>query len=88
MNKFYKTFTFYFVIIGILIVALNISGNDDMNIFMIGLNPILNLLDNSKAVRDFMNSNTYFWHIASLITNILYGLILDFIRIKMKNGKN
>lgn len=88
MKKFYKTFTFYFVIIGIIIVVLNILGQDDMNIFMIGLNPILNLLDNSKAVRDFMNSNTYFWHIASLITNILYGLILDFIRIKMKNGKN
>ena len=88
MKKFYKTFTFYFVIIGIIIVVLNILGQDDMNIFMIGLNPILNLLDNSKAVRDFMNSNTYFWHIASLITNTLYGLILDFIRIKMKNSKN
>ena len=88
MKKFYKTFTFYFVIIGIIIVVLNILGQDNMNIFMIGLNPILNLLDNSKAVRDFMNSNTYFWHIASLITNTLYGLILDFIRIKMKNSKN
>ena len=88
MRKIYKTFTFYFVVIGIIIVVLNILGQDDMNILMIGLNPILNLLDNSKAVRDFMNSNTYFWHIASLITNILYGLILDFIRIRMKNSKN
>lgn len=84
MKKFYKTFTFYFVVIGIIIVLLNISGNDDMNLFLIGLNPILNLLDNSKAVRDFMNSNTYFWHIASFITNTLYGLILDFIRVKIK----
>ena len=84
MKKFYKTFTFYFVVIGIIIVLLNISGNDDMNLFLIGLNPVLNLLDDSKAVRDFMNSNTYFWHIASFITNTLYGLILDFIRVKIK----
>ena len=84
MRKIYKTFTFYFVVIGIIIVVLNILGQDDMNILMIGLNPILNLLDNSKAIRDFMNSNTYFWHIASLLTNTLYGLILDFIRVKAK----
>ena len=88
MKKFYKTFTFYFVIIGFIVVALNLAGQDDMNLFLIGLNPILNLLDDSKTVRDFMNSNTYFWHIASLLTNTLYGLILDFIRIKVKKGKN
>jgi len=84
MRSFYKTFTFYFVIIGIVVVLLNILGIDDMNILMIGLNPILNLLDNSKVIRDFMNSGTYLWHIASIITNILYGLILDFIRVKIK----
>ena len=81
MKKFYKTFTFYFLIIGIIIVVLNIAGQDDMNLFLIGMNPILNLLDDSKVVCDFMNSNTYFWHIASLLTNTLYGLILDFIRV-------
>lgn len=84
MKKFYKTFTFYFVIIGVIIVILNILGQDDMNILMIGLNPLLNILDNSKMIRDFMNSSTYLWHIASIITNILYGLILDFIKVKMK----
>ena len=55
-----------------------------MQNILIRLNPILNLLDNSKTVRDFMNSNTYFWHIGSLLTNTLYGLILDFIRVKIK----
>ena len=84
MKKFYKTFTFYFAIIGILIVILNVCGQDDMNLFMIGLNPILNLLDNSKGIRDFMNSSNYLWHIASITTNLLYGLMLDFIRIKIK----
>ena len=87
MKKFYKTFTFYFAVIGIIIIVLNISGKDDINLFLIGLNPILNLLDNSKVVCDFMNSNDYFWHIASFITNLLYGLIFDFIRIKMKKER-
>ena len=84
MQKMHKTFTFYFAIIGIIVVLLNILGLDDMNIFMIGLNPVLNLLDDSKVICDFMNSGTYLWHIASIITNILYGLILDFIRAKKK----
>jgi len=86
-KKIYKTFTFYFIIIGIIIVLLNVLGIDDMNILMIGLNPLLNLLDDSKAIRDFMNSGSCLWHVASFITNILYGLILDFIRVKIKNSK-
>lgn len=84
MKKFYKTFTFYFLIISVIIVTLNILGQDDMNIFMIGLNPLLNLLDNSKVICDFMNSSNYLWHIASIITNIIYGLALDFFRIRIK----
>ena len=84
MKKFYKTFTFYFLIIGIIVILINVSGMDDMNIFMIGLNPILNLLDDSNVICDFMNSGNYLWHIASFITNVLYGLILDFVRIKIK----
>jgi len=86
MKKFYKTFTFYFIIISVIIVTLNILGQDDMNIFMIGLNPLLNLLDNSKVICDFMNSSNYLWHIASIITNIIYGLVLDFIRIRIKKS--
>lgn len=84
MKNFYKTFTFYFALIGIIVVLLNVLGIDDMNLLMIGLNPILNLLDNSKAIRDLMNSGMYLWHVASFITNILYGLILDIIRTKTK----
>ena len=84
MKKIYKTFTFYFTIIGIIFVILNITGIDDIKFFMIGLNPILNLLDNSNVICDFMNSSNYLCHISCIITNILYGLILDFIRIKIK----
>lgn len=86
MKNFYKTFTFYFIIISVIIVVLNILGQDDMNILMIGLNPLLNLLDNSQVVCDFMNSGNYLWHIASIITNIIYGIVLDFIRIRIKRS--
>ena len=84
MRRIYKTFTFYFMIIGIIVVLLNVLRIDDMNLFMIGLNPLLNLLDDSKVICDFMNSGTYLSHIVSLLTNILYGIILDFIRTKIK----
>lgn len=84
MKKIYKTFTFYFVIIGIIVVLLNVLNMDDMNILMIGLNPILNILDDSSVICDFMNSGNYLWHIASFITNVLYGVIIDFVRIKIK----
>ena len=87
MKSFYKTFTFYFAIIGILIVILNICGQDDANFLIIGLNPILNLLDNSKGICDFMNSIDCLWYIASIITNLCYGLLLDFVRIKIKAMK-
>ena len=86
MKKIYKTFTFYFIIISVIVITLNILGQDDMNILMIGLNPLLNLLDNSKVICDFMNSSNYLWHIASIITNIIYGLVLDFIRIRIKKS--
>lgn len=85
MKKFYKTVTFYFIIIAIIVIVLNITGKDDMNILMIGLNPLLNILDNSKVVSDFMSTHNYLWYIASVITNVLYGIVLDFIRYKTKN---
>lgn len=87
MKKFYKTFTFCFVILSIVVVILNIAGKDEMNILMIGLNPVLNLIDNSNSISEFMSSYNYAWHIASIITNLLYGLLLDYIKCKIKTSK-
>lgn len=87
MKKIYKTFTFYFILLSIIIVILNILKKDDMNILLIGLNPILNLLDDSKIFCDFMNSNNYLWYISNLLTNTFYGLILDFIKLKSRRIK-
>ena len=79
MKKVLKSFTFYFFILGIIIVSLNLAGQDDKNILLIGLNPILLWLDNPN-LRPLINEVPYIWHILSLITMSLYGLTIDFIR--------
>lgn len=86
MKKIYKYFTFYFMILAIVIILLNILGIDDMNILMIGFNPVLNIMDDNKTICEIMNSANYLWPLASFITNISYGIILDFITIKIKKG--
>lgn len=79
MKKVFKSFTFYFIILGLIIVCLNLAGLDDKNILLIGLNPILLWLDNPN-LRPLINEVPYIWHILSLITMSLYGLTIDFIR--------
>lgn len=74
MKKIIKTFTFWFVVIGVAVVVLNILKLDDMNILMIGLNPILNLLSSSSID---ISAIPYLWHILSLVTMVAYGLALD-----------
>lgn len=74
MKKIIKTFTFWFVVIGVTVVVLNILKLDDMNILMIGLNPILNLLSSSSID---ISAIPYLWHILSLVTMVAYGLALD-----------
>ena len=85
MKKIIKTFTFWFVVIGVAVVVLNILKLDDMNILMIGLNPILNLL--SSSLID-ISSIPYLWHILSLVTMVAYGLALDGAKYLIKVLKN
>lgn len=87
MKKLVKSFTFWFVIVGIVGIVLNLVGADDINLF-IGLNPILNVLSSSGACRDFINTIPYLWHILSIITMAGYGLILDGLKALIKKGKS
>ena len=43
MKKSIKSFTFWFALVGIIGVILNVTGFDDVGLF-IGFNPILNVL--------------------------------------------
>ena len=79
MKRIMKTATFWFVVVGILGIILNLTGIDDINLF-IGFNPILNAFSSSKACRDTINSVPYLWHILSIVTMGGYGFLIDLIR--------
>lgn len=85
MKRIIKTATFWFVVVGILGVILNLTGVDDINLF-IGFNPILNGFNSSKACRDEINSVPYLWHILSIVTMAGYGLLIDLIRKATKKN--
>jgi len=81
-----KTFTFWFVIVAIIGIVLNLTRIDDINLF-IGLNPLLNFFSSTKSCRDAINSVPYLWHILSVISMAGYGLIIDAIRLSFKKNK-
>ena len=81
-----KTFTFWFVIVAIIGIVLNLTGIYDINLF-IGLNPLLNFFSSTKSARDAINSIPYLWHILSVISMAGYGLIIDAIRLSFKKNK-
>ena len=83
IKKMVKIFAFWFALLGVVIVVFNLLNFDDMNIVMIGLNPILTILSSSS----FSPTTPYIWHILSLITMTLYGLVLDALRLAFKNNK-
>lgn len=85
MKKLIKKFLFWFVLIGVIVNIISITGNDDKNIILIGLNPLLNLIEGNRTIREFIKSNGFFlWNILSMLSFIIYGLLLDFI-IHKKN---
>ena len=79
MKRIFKTFTFWFTTISIASIIFNLANLDDMNIVLIGLNPILNMFSSSDVCCDIINAFPYMWHILSFITMTGYGLLLDFI---------
>lgn len=79
MKKTIKSFTFWFAIVGIIGIILNLVGFDDIRLF-IGLNPILNVLSNSRVCCDVINSIPYLWYILSMLTMIGYGLVIDALK--------
>ena len=81
-----KTFTFWFVIVAIIGIVLNLTGIDNINLF-IGLNPLLNFFSSTRSARDVINSVPYLWHILSVISMAGYGLMIDAIRLSFKKNK-
>ncbi len=83
MKKLIKKFLFWFVLMGVIVNVISITGNDDKNIILIGLNPLLNLLESNSTIREFTKSiGFYVWNILSMLSFIIYGLLLDSISHK------
>ena len=49
MKERLKSFIFWFIIIGIIGIVLNLVGIDDINLY-IGLNPLLNILSKDPHI--------------------------------------
>ena len=81
-----KTVTFWFIIVAVIGVVLNLVGIDDIGLF-IGFNPLLNFFSSTKSARDAINAIPYLWHILSVISMAGYGLIIDAIRLSFKKNK-
>lgn len=84
MKQYTKTFTVSFFLSSLLIVVFNLFNYDDMNIIMIGLNPILNILS-SSSLSSVISDIPYLWHVLCIITMIVYGFLLDYLTLIIKN---
>ncbi len=92
MKKIFRSFAFWFVILAVLEIYMHQIGQDSKSIVLIYLNPILRTMSRSDRVSDFINSGlqvssgtiighiSIYWYIGSIVTFILYGLILDVFR--------
>lgn len=86
MKRILKLFSFWFFIINILIIILNLIGWDDMNILLIGLDPILNYLVYKQPFRRIIwnDGPTFYMYIAHVFTYTMYGGGIDIIIIGIK----
>ncbi|WP_311083077.1 hypothetical protein [Paenibacillus polymyxa] len=89
----YKKATFWFSVISILICLNNYLGNEDKNIVLIGLNPLLNSIvytepfrdwifdfDSAKLAADSATIRVQFpAYIIHFVSFFLIGLIIDFL---------
>jgi len=96
MKKLFKSFAFWFVILAILEIYMHQTGRDSKSIVLIYLNPVLMIISRSDIGRDLMDSGlqissrtimghiSIYWYIGSVVTFIIYGLILDGFRYVLR----
>lgn len=86
MMKIFRSFTFWFFIASIAVIIINITGNDDKNILLIGLNPILNFAVYTESFMSIAwnDGPNIFMYIAHLLTFIFPAAIIDFIIYSIK----
>lgn len=75
-------YTFIFLTLSLVIIGLNRIGQDDKNILLIYLNPILNHIVYEEPYRQLIwnDGPTLYMYLAHLLTFLIFGGIIDLIR--------
>lgn len=93
MKKIIKSFTFWFLLIAIFEIFMHQIGQDSKSIILISLNPILSKISRTDSLLSFMNSGmqipcgtimgtiSVYWYVASILSFLVYGVILDCVRL-------
>jgi hypothetical protein len=92
MKKYLKYFIFWFFILGILYCILGKFGIltyiSDYLFLPMNLNVMLNRLM-GRGYLDLVEKIPFIWDILTILTFLIYGLILDFVKfliLKLKNS--
>lgn len=92
MKKLLNLLHFVFLI-ALFEIYIHQIGQDSKSIILIGLNPILSIISTIDSFFVFMDSGmqipcrtitgsiSIYWYIASILSFLIYGIILDLIRI-------
>ena len=95
MKKLFKSFTFWFAVASVLIILLNVIGQDSKNIvltlsnyplYMILQKAGFKLYDPNAIDHTFFISQMFSWFVWHFVSYLCYGFIIDLIR-RMFFGK-
>lgn len=83
-------FTLIFLSLSLVIIGLNWSGQDDKNILLVYLNPILNHFVYEEPYRQLIwnDGPTIYMYLAHLLTFLLFGGVIDLIRKPFRAQKS
>lgn len=96
MKRFFKSFTFYFMLLSLLMIFIHYKGQDPYGIVLFHLNIILKNLIYNESVNNLVKTGPkitcgsltgeiyIYWYIAHFISFMIYGLVLDLIKFGIK----
>ena len=88
MKKPVKSWALWFILLGIAVLIYNLTGRDDKNIVMIGLNPLLSTVFNTSEFCIAAEQDPYVWHLLSMLSMLVYGLGLDGVKCLLKKNRS
>lgn len=95
MKKILKSFTFWLLLIAVLVIIMHQMGRDSLSIMLIWFNPVLNMIADNRdgVIFNFVESGPWvpcnilfeseisiYWYIGSVLTYAILGVVLDCIR--------